>query len=124
MLKKIIFMLALLSSSAWAQVSVYQMEEKMKQGVPVYDIREPDEHARGVVQGVKLLPMSTLGASWWSIPKEKEVLLICNTQNRSKKVVQELKKMGYDKIQYVDGGMSYWYKKGYPTQKPSVMHTR
>ena len=84
------------------------------------DIRETREHQSGVVQGALLLPMSQLPQKQTLIPKnpEQPVLLICNTQNRSKSSLAKLKEQGYQNIRYVDGGMSEWASKGWPMVKP------
>jgi rhodanese-related sulfurtransferase len=85
------------------------------------DIRETREHQSGVVQGALLLPMSQLPQKQTLIPKnpEQPVLLICNTQNRSKSSLAKLKEQGYQNIKYVDGGMSEWTSKGWPMVKPT-----
>lgn len=84
------------------------------------DIREPQEHATGVAQGVVLLPMSQLAQRLAEFPKQLDqpVLLICHTQNRSKAVTQALQEQGFSNIRYVDGGMSEWAKRGWPMVKP------
>jgi rhodanese-related sulfurtransferase len=84
------------------------------------DIRETREHKTGVAAGAVLLPMSELPQKLSLLPKnpDQEVLLICNTQNRSKATLQKLKEQGYQNIRYVDGGMSQWAAKGWPMVAP------
>ncbi len=86
----------------------------------VIDIREPSEHATGVAQGARLLPMSQLSKRISEVPKSNDqpVLLICNTQNRSAKVAEQLRAAGYTNISYVNGGMSQWAKQQWPMVKP------
>jgi rhodanese-related sulfurtransferase len=88
--------------------------------VTLIDIREAAEHRTGIAQGALLLPMSTLPQRLDMLDKNpaKPVLLICNTQNRSKATLNELKKRGYQNIRYVDGGMSQWAAKGWPMSQP------
>jgi rhodanese-related sulfurtransferase len=88
--------------------------------VTLIDIREPQEHRTGVAAGAVLLPMSQLPQKQMLIPKnpEKPVLLICNTQNRSKATLAALKQQGYQNIRYVEGGMSQWAAKGWPLSQP------
>jgi rhodanese-related sulfurtransferase len=88
--------------------------------VMLVDIRETREHKTGVVAGAVLLPMSELPQKQSLLPKnpDQEVLLICNTQNRSKATLQKLKEQGYQNIRYVDGGMSQWAAKGWPMVAP------
>lgn len=84
----------------------------------VFDIREPQEHATGVASGARLLPMSQLGARLGEIPKDQPVLLMCNTQNRSRKAAEALWQRGYTQVRYVQGGMSQWAARGWPMVAP------
>jgi rhodanese-related sulfurtransferase len=84
------------------------------------DIREPQEHARGVAAGAKLLPMSQLRQRLAEIPTDpaRPVLLICNTQNRSSATLKALRQQGYGHVRYVDGGMAEWVRRGWPVVVP------
>ncbi|WP_096696591.1 rhodanese-like domain-containing protein [Polaromonas sp. AER18D-145] len=86
----------------------------------VIDIREPDEHATGVAKGALLIPMSQLGKRLAELPQpaKQPFLVICNTQNRSSRVVEQLRTMGYTNASYVKGGMSLWAARGWPMVKP------
>ena len=88
----------------------------------LFDVREPDEHATGVAAGARLLPMSQLQQRVGEIAKDpsQPVLVICNTQNRSSKVVQALREAGWSNVRYVHGGMSTWARNGWPMVKPSA----
>jgi rhodanese-related sulfurtransferase len=48
----------------------------------------------------------------------KPVLLICNTQNRSGSTQIALKKAGYTHVKFVQGGMSEWNRREWPTVRP------
>ena len=89
--------------------------------VQLVDLREPQEHAGGVVRGAHLLPMSQLNARLGEIPRDpaQPVLLICQTQNRSSKVAAALRERGYTNVRYVHGGMRGWAGKGWPMVAPS-----
>lgn len=84
------------------------------------DIREPQEHATGVAQGVVLLPTSQVAQRIAEIPQQADqpVLLICHTQSRSRAVTQALQEKGFTNIRYVRGGMNEWAKRGWPMVKP------
>lgn len=102
-------------------VSLEQARVEYESGkVLMIDIREPKEHATGVAQGAVLLPMSQLAQRVAEIPKQADqpVLLICNTQNRSRAVTEALQEQGFTNIRYVNGGMSEWAKRGWPMVKP------
>jgi rhodanese-related sulfurtransferase len=86
----------------------------------VIDIREPAEHATGVASGAALMPLSRLGAHINELPKptDPEFYVVCHTQNRSSRVVEQLHSMGYTNARYVHGGMSEWNGRGLPTVRP------
>ena len=109
------------SASDVDKVSLEQARADHEAGkITLIDIRETSEHRTGVAQGAVLLPMSELPRKLNLIPQtqDKPVLLICNTQNRSKATLSELKKRGYQNIRYVEGGMSQWAAKGWPLVAP------
>lgn len=91
-----------------------------KSATVVIDIREPHEHATGVAKGAKLIPMSQLGKRLGELPKPgaEPFLVVCNTQNRSSKIVEQLQAAGYTNASYVNGGMSQWASRGWPMVKP------
>lgn len=90
------------------------------------DIRESDEHATGVAAGALLLPMSQLSRRIAELPADpaRPVLLICNTQNRSSRVLKALRQQGYSHVRYVHGGMSEWARRGWPMVKPAASGSR
>jgi rhodanese-related sulfurtransferase len=103
------------------KVSLDEARKQFEAGqVTLIDIREPQEHRSGVAVGAVLLPMSELAQKQTLIPQnpDKPVLLICNTQNRSKATLTMLKQQGYQNIRYVEGGMSQWIAKGWPMVAP------
>jgi rhodanese-related sulfurtransferase len=108
-------------ASAADSVSLEVAREALSGGsAVVIDIREPAEHATGVAAGARLLPMRQLSTRVGEIPVDpgQPVLLICNTQNRSKATLKALRERGYGHVRYVDGGMSEWARRGWPMVPP------
>lgn len=109
------------ASNSTDKVSLEQARAEHESGqVMLIDIRERNEHLSGVAPGAILLPMSELAQKPALIPTDsvKPVLLICNTQNRSKATLEKLKQLGYHNVRYVEGGMSQWTAKGWPLVAP------
>lgn len=107
--------------AASAPVTLDEMRNAIAaQSAVVIDIREPFEHATGVAKGAVLMPMSTLAVRLSELPKPngKPLLVVCNTQNRSSKIVEQLQAAGYTNARYVQGGMSQWVARGLPLVKP------
>lgn len=98
----------------------YAREALQKSSAVVVDIREPGEHATGVAKGALLIPMGQLAKRLGELPKpgKDPVLVICNTQNRSSRIVEQLHAAGYSNASYVKGGMSQWAAQSWPMVKP------
>ena len=119
--KSIACILLIFSGIVQAQVNLDDARLLLDSGaVIVIDIRERNEHVTGVAKGMKLIPMSILDIQLTELLKDpkQSVLLICNTQNRSKKVVLDFQSRGYSNVQYVIGGMSEWTKRGWALETP------
>jgi rhodanese-related sulfurtransferase len=102
-------------------VSLDMAREALDAGAAVLiDIREPQEHARGVAAGARLLPLSQVRQRLHEIPTDpsQPVLLICNTQNRSGTLLRALRQHGYAHVRYVHGGMADWVRRGWPVVPP------
>ena len=97
-----------------------------KSSVLVVDIREPSEHATGVAKGAVLMPIAQIAKRLNELPapKTQPFLVICNTQNRSSRIVEQLQSMGYSNASYVMGGMSQWAQRGWPMIKPSSCYPK
>jgi rhodanese-related sulfurtransferase len=108
-------------ANAQDAVSVQAAREAHEAGTALLiDIREPDEHVRGVAAGARLLPMSQLRQRLAEIPRDPAlpVLLICQTQNRSSATLKALRQQGYAHVRYVHGGMAEWLRRGWPVVSP------
>lgn len=108
-------------ATAHARVTLEQARAELEAGTALLiDIREPDEHASGVAAGARLLPMRQLARRLDEIPVDPaaRVLLICNTQNRSRATLLALHERGLTHVRYVHGGMSEWARRGWPMVRP------
>ena len=119
--KSIACILLIFSGIVQAQVNLDDARLLLDSGaVIVNDIRERNEHVTGVAKGMKLIPMSILDIQLTELLKDpkQSIFLICNTQNRSRKVVLDFQSRGYSNVQYVIGGMSEWTKRGWALETP------
>ncbi|MEK4630142.1 MAG: rhodanese-like domain-containing protein [Solibacillus sp.] len=67
------------------------------------DVRTPGEYKARNVKQFKNIP---LGSDFSKLPKDKEIVVICQSGMRSKQACNQLKKLGYTKVTNVRGGMS------------------
>ena len=113
-----------LQCSAFAAAPAVSLETARtaleKSSAVVVDIRESSEHAGGVAKGALLIPMSQMSKRMSELPKgdQTPLLVICNTQNRSTKIADQLQAAGFTNVSYVQGGMSQWTARGWPLVKP------
>ncbi|RUL48614.1 rhodanese-like domain-containing protein [Lysinibacillus antri] len=69
------------------------------------DVRTPGEYKSRNIHQFKNMP---LGSDLSKLPKDKEIVVICQSGMRSAQACKQLKKLGYENITNVRGGMSAW----------------
>lgn len=83
--------------------------QKIKSGQKIFlvDVRQPEELVSplGALPGAKNIPLPELGRRFAEIPKNRDVVLICRSGNRSGQALRFLKQQGYTRVQNLDGGM-------------------
>ena len=67
------------------------------------DVRTPGEFKSRNIKQFKNIP---LGSDFSKLPKDKEIVVICQSGMRSKQACNQLKKLGFEKVTNVRGGMS------------------
>lgn len=82
-----------------------ELKDKNKQFI---DVRTPGEFKGNHIRGFKNIPLHQLAAKQVSLMKDKEIVVICQTGMRSQKASRELKKLGFEQITNVKGGVSAW----------------
>lgn len=72
------------------------------------DVREEHEFTAGHIAGMTNIPLSVLDKSYHQIPKDRQVVIICRSGNRSLQAANILKDQGYPDLVNVRGGMLDW----------------
>ncbi len=104
------------------------LKELQAQGVPVYDIRRPDEWRQtGVVAGSRTLtfvdangrPNPAFAPEFTAeVNKDDPVVLICRTGNRTDVLARHLvEDLGYTKVYNVRHGITGWIAEGLPVAR-------
>ena len=85
----------------------------------VVDVCASDEFAAGHVVGARNIPLADLEAKLPAAVKNKAtpVILVCANGARSNRGVAEAKKLGYEKVHSLTGGMGAWRAAGLPVEK-------
>ncbi|EGO64650.1 rhodanese-like domain-containing protein [Acetonema longum] len=74
----------------------------------IIDIRTPEEYRDGHIPEVPLIPLDQLESRLREIPKDKKVLLICRSGNRSSQGTKLLRAKGFSNVYNITGGMNSW----------------
>ena len=80
------------------------------------DVRTPQEYQQGHINGAELIPLDELPKKMSRIPKNREVICICHSGNRSSAAANHLSSAGY-KVSNLRRGMSNWMRAGLPVKK-------
>ncbi len=84
----------------------------------VIDVREPDEWQQGTVPGAHTVPRGVLeGQVDAQVPRDATVVLYCGGGGRSALAARNLKEMGFDKVESMDGGFKAWADAGFPVDR-------
>ncbi len=85
----------------------------------VIDVCEPDEFARSHVVGAKNLPLGQLEDKLAQVVKNKSahVIMVCQVGARSARAAATARKLGYDNVQSLSGGLRAWVAASMPTEK-------
>jgi len=72
------------------------------------DVREPNEFARGHIEGAVNMPLSHLASRSGSIPRDKTLFLYCQSGIRSQQAGRMLSGKGFTELVNLRGGISAW----------------
>ncbi len=85
-------------------ISTAQLKNMLNDKDKIFiDVRTPTEYKGRHISQFKNMP---LGSSFDNLPKDKEVIVICQSGMRSSQACMQLKKQGFERVTNVRGGMS------------------
>lgn len=84
----------------------FYQEAKRKQ-LPIVDVREKDEYARGHIPGAVNFPLSDLGSDFTRLDKNTDYYLVCQSGGRSAMAAEFLSDQGFN-VTNVMGGTGSW----------------
>ena len=101
------------------EVSVTAAEQAIRDADVLVDVREADEFAAGHVVGAKHVPLDQLEAKLASVVKNKAtpLVLVCASGMRSKRALAVARKLGFENVRSLSGGMGAWRAASLPVEK-------
>jgi rhodanese-related sulfurtransferase len=97
------------------EIAIEDVEGAVAAGATLVDVREPREYVAGHLPGALLVPMAQVTGRLAEIDRERPVLVVCATGNRSGVICNLLRAAGYDALNVV-GGTSAWVRSGRPVE--------
>ena len=79
------------------------------------DVREPQEHATGVIPQAALLPLAQVSRNAIPNVSGKKLVMQCRSGARSQKAALMLKQAGFTNVSNLAGGILAWADKIDPT---------
>jgi rhodanese-related sulfurtransferase len=112
-------LLSQLFGSSLKQVKPDEVQARLTQNGSrplLLDVRQPEEFQEGHIQGAKLIPLGQLKQRLKDLPRDREIICICRSGNRSGAATRELNSAGYNAVN-MQGGMLAWKRAGMPVKK-------
>jgi len=97
------------------EINLEQAAAKRDAGAFILDVRQPEEWNEYHVPGSTLIPLAELQNRLTDLPKDKEIVVVCRSGNRSATGRDVLLNAGFPQVTSLAGGLSQWKAKGYPT---------
>jgi rhodanese-related sulfurtransferase len=123
------WLLTACSAAPYTDIDSAELNDLLKQGVPLFDVRRPEEwRETGVVAGSRLLTyvdrysrlmpgfLETLNVE---VDRQEPLILICRTGSRTARLARKLMlEMGYRRVYNVRDGITRWIAEGRAVSPP------
>lgn len=103
------------TSALAREVNVDEAYKMYQDGVFVLDVRTQEEWDEYHAPNTTLIPLDQLPARLSELPKDREILVVCRSGNRSQQGRDILLDAGFTATSMA-GGLREWYAKGYPIE--------
>ncbi len=96
------------------EINAQQAYEKYQQGAFILDVRQPDEWNQGHIANATLIPLDQLPQRVSELPRDREIVVVCRSGNRSREGTLILLENGFKQVSSMAGGVIDWSARGYP----------
>lgn len=90
-----------------SKIDIKELEELVKEGAILIDVRSPQEYKEGHLDNAILIPEYDINKKILDrFNINDEIILYCSTGNRSRKAKKKMEKMGYVKVYNLKDGIN------------------
>ncbi len=97
------------------EISVVEAAEARNAGAFILDVREQDEWDALHIPDATLIPLGQLESRLNEVPRDKEIVVVCRSGNRSAAGRDILLQAGFENVTSMAGGMNEWKAQGFAT---------
>jgi len=104
------------SAALPAEISVSEAYNKYQNGAYVLDVRTQEEWNDFHAPNTTLIPLDQLPSRLDEIPRDREIVIVCRSGNRSQQGRDILLNTGFQQVTSMQGGLNEWRASGYPIE--------
>lgn len=116
----IVYLLVATSSGAGgglpSTISVDEAYAMYQDGAFVLDVRTVEEWNEYHAPNTTLIPLDELASRVNEVPRDRPIVVICRSGNRSDEGRDILLNAGFTQVTSMDGGLKDWRTRGYPIE--------
>jgi rhodanese-related sulfurtransferase len=98
------------------EISVEAAYGKYQSGAFVLDVRTQEEWNEFHAPNTTLIPLDQLASRVAELPRDKEIVVVCRSGNRSQQGRDILLQAGFTQVTSMSGGLTEWRAQGYPVE--------
>ena len=103
------------AASLLPEISVKDAYAKYESGSFLLDVRTQEEWVEYHAPNTTLIPLDQLPARLNELPRDREIVVVCRSGNRSQQGRDILLNAGFTQVTSMAGGLKAWQAAGYPT---------
>ena len=99
------------------EITPTELSERLQRAedFDLIDVREPYELRIAAIPGARLIPLGDLGDSLESLDKNREIVVMCRSGQRSATAVRQMQAAGFEHAVNLAGGILRWSREVDPT---------
>jgi len=112
----VIFLILQMGGGDKQTISASDAYNLYQNGAFVLDVRTLEEWNEYHVPNTTLIPLDQLPSRLGEVPRDRQVVVVCRSGNRSQQGRDILLASGFDQVTSMTGGLNEWRASGYPIE--------
>jgi rhodanese-related sulfurtransferase len=104
------------SNALASTISVSDAYTMYQNGAFILDVRTQEEWNEFHAPNATLIPLDQLASRLDEIPRDREIVVVCRSGNRSQEGRDILLNAGFEQVTSMTGGLNEWRASGYPVE--------